>query len=85
MQLLLDVPRLSAADAHDLGLVNHVTAPDRFEVEALEIAGRLATLPRATLVALKRAMIASCEDLPTYLERERNWTELHGALHRREA
>ena len=85
MQLLLDVPRLSAADAHDLGLVNHVTAPDRFEEEALEVAERIASLPRLTLVRLKRSIIASCEDLPTYLERERNWTGRYGALHGKEA
>ena len=85
MQLLLDVPRLSGADAHDLGLVNHVTAPDRFEEEALEVAERLASLPRLTLVRLKRSMIASCEDLPTYLEREQTWTGRHTGPHGKEA
>jgi enoyl-CoA hydratase/carnithine racemase len=85
MQLLLEVPRLSAADAHDLGLVNHVTAPDRFEEEALEVAKRLAALPRLTLVLLKRSIIASCENLPTYREREQNWTRRYGALHGKEA
>jgi enoyl-CoA hydratase/carnithine racemase len=85
MQLLLEVPRLSAADAHDLGLVNHVTAPDRFEEEALEVAKRLAALPRLTLVLLKRSIIASCEDLPTYQEREQNWTRRYGGLHGKEA
>ncbi len=85
MQLLLDVPRLSATDAQDLGLVNHVTAPDRFEEEALEVAKRIASLPRLTLVRLKRSMIASCDDFSTYLERERNWTGRYGALHGKEA
>ena len=85
MQLLLDVPRLSAVDARDLGLVNHVTAPDRFEEEALEVAERLASLPQLTLARLKRSIIASCEDLPTYMERERNWTGRYGSLHGKEA
>ena len=85
MQLLLDVPRLSAADAHDLGLVNHVTASDRFEEEALEVAERLASLPRLTLVRLKRSIIASCQDFPTYLEHERSWTGRYAALHGKEA
>jgi len=82
VQLLLDIPRLSAVDAHDLGLVNHVTAPDRFEDEVLEVAGRLASLPRSTTINLKRAMVASCEDLETYSEQERRWTE-HNAVQQR--
>jgi nucleotide-binding universal stress UspA family protein/enoyl-CoA hydratase/carnithine racemase len=69
-QLLLDVPMLSAKDALELALVNHVTAPDRLEHEALEVADRLGSLPRATLVALKRATTASNEDLETYLRQE---------------
>jgi len=82
VQLLLDIPRLSAVDAYDLGLVNHVTAPDRFEEEVLEVAGRLASLPRSTTINLKRAMVASCEDLETYSEQERRWTE-HNAVQQR--
>ncbi len=69
-QLLLDVPRLSAEDAHELGLVNHVTAPGRLEEGALEVAERLGSLPRATLVSLKRAIIASSEDFQTYQQKE---------------
>ena len=69
-QLLLDVPRLSASDALELGLVNHVTEPDRLEPEALEVAERLGSLPRATLVSLKRAIIASSEDFQTYQQQE---------------
>jgi enoyl-CoA hydratase/carnithine racemase len=67
-QLLLDVPRLSAADAHVLGLVNHIAAPDRLEREALKVAERLSSLPRATLVSLKRAIVASSNDFQTYLQ-----------------
>ncbi len=74
-QLLLDVPRLSAADAHDLGLVNHITSPDRLESEAFEVAERLASLPRATLVSLKRAIIASSEDFQAYQHQEITLTD----------
>jgi len=82
MQLLLDVPRLSANGAFGLGLVNHITAPDQFEEETLEVAERLASLPKMTLTSLKRTMVASCEDLGTYIERERACTESHAAQHR---
>ncbi len=74
-QLLLDVPRLSAADAFALGLVNHVTAPDRLEEEAFEVAARLGSLPRATLMGLKRSMTASSDDFTTYLNHELALTE----------
>ncbi len=83
-QLLLDVPILSADDALELGLVNHVTPTDRLEDEALEVADRLGSLPRATLVGLKRAMTASTDDFDSYLKQElalteqlasRRWTE----------
>jgi nucleotide-binding universal stress UspA family protein/enoyl-CoA hydratase/carnithine racemase len=74
-QLLLDVPRLSAADALALGLVNHVTAPDRLEEEAFEVAARLGSLPRATLMGLKRSMTASSDDFTTYLNHELALTE----------
>ncbi len=83
-QLLLDVPRLSANDALELGLVNYITAPGGLEEEALEVADRLGSLPRATLVGLKRAMTASTDDFDSYLKQElalteqlasRRWTE----------
>lgn len=69
-QLLLDVPRLSAGDAQELGLVTHVSEPDQLEVRALEVADRLGSLPRATLISLKRATIASSEDFQTYQQKE---------------
>jgi enoyl-CoA hydratase/carnithine racemase len=69
-QLLLDVPRLSASDALELGLVNHVAETHRLEDETFEIARRLCSLHRATLVALKRATTASSEDFQTYLAQE---------------
>ena len=69
-QLLLDVPRLSAEEARELGLVTHVTEPDQLEAGALEVADRLGSLPRATLISLKRAIIASSEDFQAYQQKE---------------
>jgi len=69
-QLLLDVPRLSAEEARELGLVTHVTEPGQLEAGALEVADRLGSLPRATLISLKRAIIASTEDFQAYQQKE---------------
>jgi enoyl-CoA hydratase/carnithine racemase len=69
-QLLLDTPRLSANDALELGLVNFIAAPEKLEDQALEVADRLASLPRATLVSLKRGIIASSEDFHSYTQHE---------------
>jgi nucleotide-binding universal stress UspA family protein/enoyl-CoA hydratase/carnithine racemase len=74
-QLLLDVKKLTAEDARNLGLINHVTDPGRLEEEALEIADRLGSLPRAALVGLKRSMTASSDDLGSYLTQEMELTE----------
>ncbi len=82
MQLLLDVPRLPANEARDIGLVNHVTASGRFEEEMLEVAGRLASLPQIALAGLKRAMVASCEDLGTYMDREIAYAGSHAVRQR---
>jgi 2-(1,2-epoxy-1,2-dihydrophenyl)acetyl-CoA isomerase len=81
-QLLLDVPSLSADDARDLGLVNHVTASARLEEEALEVSDRLASLPTATLVGLTRAIIASNEDFDSYAKHELSLTERLASRHR---
>jgi nucleotide-binding universal stress UspA family protein/enoyl-CoA hydratase/carnithine racemase len=74
-QILLDVPRLTAEDALALGLVNHVTAPGRLEEEAFEVADRLGSLPRATLMGLKRSITASSDEFDSYLSQEMALTE----------
>jgi len=74
-QLLIDVPSLTAEDALTLGLVNHVTAPDRLEEEAFEVVDRLGSLPRVTLMGLKRCMTASTDDFHSYLSQETALTE----------
>ena len=80
-QILLDVPRLPAEDARELGLVNHVAEPDFLEKEALEVADRLGSLPRATLISLKRAIIASSEDFQTYQQHELMLTHQLASAH----
>jgi len=89
-QLLLDVPRMSADDAYALGLVNHIAAVDRLKEEALEIADRIGSLPRATIVSLKRAMIATSVGFESYRQKElaltqkiasSHWEEEQGGSH----
>ena len=42
MELILTAERIDAQEAHRLGLVNHVVAPDELLAKAREIAGRIA-------------------------------------------
>jgi 2-(1,2-epoxy-1,2-dihydrophenyl)acetyl-CoA isomerase len=46
--------RLSAADAHELGLVNRVVPPEQLSEATAEIAGRLAGAPTSALTLTKR-------------------------------
>lgn len=80
-QLLLDVPRMAAEDAHDLGLVNYIASPARLEEEVLEIAERLGSLPLATLVSLKRSIIASGDDFRAYARQEQTLTQSQAFSH----
>jgi nucleotide-binding universal stress UspA family protein/enoyl-CoA hydratase/carnithine racemase len=79
--LLLDVPRLSADDALALGLVNHITASAQFEDEAFEVAERIGSLPRATLIGLKRCMTAANDDFQSYSNQEMRLTEQLSSSH----
>lgn len=47
---------LGAEEAHRLGLVNRLVAPDRLEAEVRELAERLASGPAAALAAIKRSV-----------------------------
>jgi nucleotide-binding universal stress UspA family protein/enoyl-CoA hydratase/carnithine racemase len=80
-RILLDVPSLSATDALDLGMVNHLAHGDGIEAEALEVADRIASLNRATLFTLKRAIRASADDFETYLQEERATVERISSPH----
>src|SRR4051812_32039066 len=54
--------RVGAARAHELGMVNRVVPADRLEAETLDVAERIATMPRLGLALTKKA-VNQCEDL----------------------
>jgi len=70
LEMVLEGTSLSAPEARELGLVNHLTSADNVEDEALEVARRIATVPVAALRTFKRATVASCEDLSVFFVRE---------------
>ncbi|MES1952894.1 enoyl-CoA hydratase [Salinisphaera sp. S4-8] len=71
MELLLTNRRLSAAEAHEWGLVNQVVAAEDFDAEVTSFAERLAAGPTAAYGAVKRLVRASLADtLETHLEDE---------------
>jgi 2-(1,2-epoxy-1,2-dihydrophenyl)acetyl-CoA isomerase len=47
---------LPAADAHRLGIINRVVAPERLEAEVRELANHLVSQPRQAMAAAKRAV-----------------------------
>src|ERR1700694_1616105 len=47
---------LAAADAHRLGVINRVVAPERLEAEVRELANQLVSQPRQAMAAAKRAV-----------------------------
>lgn len=48
--------KMSAARAHEIGMINRVVARDRLEAETLAIAERVATMPRFGLALAKKAI-----------------------------
>lgn len=52
---------LPAADAHRLGLINHLVAADNFEQEVRAFAAHLASQPRQAMAAAKRAVNQALE------------------------
>ncbi|MCH6231600.1 enoyl-CoA hydratase [Microbacterium sp. CFH 31415] len=54
--------RMPAQRAYELGMVNHVFARDELEERTLEIAERIAKMPRLGLALTKKA-VNQCEDL----------------------
>jgi len=65
-------PRLSAREAHDIGLVSAVYATEDFEAEIASLAARLAAGPTAAMAAAKRLMneAAGVDRLDHHLDRE---------------
>lgn len=72
-ELLLSQEPLRAQDAQRLGLANLVVGASDWEAEALARADHFASLPRRQLWLVKRAAVASGEELRTFLEREADW------------
>jgi 2-(1,2-epoxy-1,2-dihydrophenyl)acetyl-CoA isomerase len=71
LELLLLNPRLSAAEAHDLGLVTTVVEPEQLLERALDLAQRLASGPvRALGVTRYLVNAATTAELEAHLARE---------------
>lgn len=72
MELVLLGPRLSAREAHEIGLVNAVFADDRFDEEVDALAMRLAALP-TTAVGVAKSLLnraAGMDRLDVHLDQE---------------
>lgn len=71
-EMILENRVLSAAEAHEWGLVNRVVPLDRLETEALETAARLAAGPTVAYGEMRRLLLRSLHvDLPDQLDAER--------------
>jgi len=73
MQLILSGERISAAEAHRIGLVDEVVPHDQLEARAMEIASRIAEKSPVTIRLAKEAVKASARmPLDQGLEYERS-------------
>jgi 2-(1,2-epoxy-1,2-dihydrophenyl)acetyl-CoA isomerase len=72
MQIMLMNPRLSAAEAKDLGLITDVFAPERFDADVMAVAHRLAEGPTRALAVAKRLInqAAGVDQLDCHLDEE---------------
>lgn len=59
LELILTGDRIDAAEAHRIGLVNHVVAKDQIETKVNEMAGKLAALSPAIMKLAKDAFYRS--------------------------
>jgi enoyl-CoA hydratase len=59
MEMLLTGERISAQEAHRIGLLNHVCPPDQVMTRALAIAGKVAANGPVAVREIKRAVLAS--------------------------
>ncbi len=57
LELILTGRPVGAEEAHRIGLVNDVTAPDKHLERALELAEKIASFPQETMLADRRAAI----------------------------
>ena len=72
MELVLLGPKLAAREAQAIGLINEVTADDRLDERALELAQKLAEAPTAAVGVAKQLLnrAAGMERLDTHLDAE---------------
>lgn len=69
MEMFLTCKKISANEAHKIGLVNNVVLPDELEGHTKELADHLATLPPIALQMTKKAVVQSYQnDLMSHLE-----------------
>jgi hypothetical protein len=68
LEILLRNEHLPAQRAYELGIIHRLTAAKSHSRDALEITQSLAAKGPASLLALKRAMIASSAPVDTYLQ-----------------
>ena len=68
-EFLLRGKIMTAEESLKLGLVNQLVAPEAFQTQVLTIAEEFANKPANALIAIKRGLIASFDDLGTYLDR----------------
>jgi len=52
---------LQAADAHRLGVINHIVPAEKLEEEVRALANQLAAQPRGAMAGAKRAVIHALE------------------------
>ncbi|GKY89974.1 enoyl-CoA hydratase-related protein [Sinisalibacter aestuarii] len=71
MELMLLSPRLSAAEAAALGLVNHVVADDALEAETDRLAARLARGPAFAMGQIKALIRRPAASYAAHLDAER--------------
>jgi enoyl-CoA hydratase/carnithine racemase len=77
MELVLTGRRIGAAEAHELGIVTRLAAPDGWLDAALELAGTVAERPPLAVRLGKQAVLAAEETaLSAGLEHERRLYEL---------
>jgi enoyl-CoA hydratase len=72
-ELLFTGDWVTAADAHRLGMVNHVVAPDQLRPFVMGMAGRMAQRPSFALKLAK-------ESVNQTLEAQGQWTALRSAF-----
>lgn len=71
VEMVVNGRPVPAREAQRLGFVNFVTSAGGVEAEALSQVQCLAALPPQTLHLLKRGMVNACEEITTFLSREK--------------